>query len=82
MQRLLCGYPGYTGFFTKNGDRGFRADNGTDSTARAAFGDQNGRVITSGIDMVCCKAQYFLRTGCDTQFAAFAVLLIDIDPTL
>jgi hypothetical protein len=82
MQRLLSGDPVYTGFFTINSDRGFRADDRANATTSTAIRDQRSRVIPFGSDTVICESQHFLRTRRYTQFATLAILLGDNDPTL
>jgi hypothetical protein len=82
MQRLLSGDPVYTGFFTINGDRSFRADDRANATTSTVIRDHFCRVIPFGSDTVIGESQHFLRTRCNTQFATLAILLGDYDPTL
>jgi hypothetical protein len=64
-----------------DGEGGFRADDGADGAARAAFPDQVRGVVAFRGEMFHIEGEHVLGAGMDAQLASLAVDLANFNPT-
>jgi hypothetical protein len=68
--------------FTIDSDSCFRADNGANSAAGAALGDQFGRMITFSGYAFLVESQHVLRAFCHACLTPFTIHFTDDNPSL